>query len=82
MKEQPSARDLSYDTEKIEDEPQPNFLDFDWIRPIDQSSKQWYEQQDGSNVVWHACSYSSKEQDPFSARSVATKCGSERQNQL
>lgn len=31
--------DCSFETEKIEDEPQPNFSEFEWIRPIDQSSK-------------------------------------------
>ena len=43
MLKEPSERDLSFETEKIEDEPQPNFSEFEWIRPIDQSSKQWYE---------------------------------------
>ena len=57
---EPSGRDFSFETEKIEDEPQPNFSEFEWIRPIDQSSKQWYEQQDGSNIVWHAAEYSSR----------------------
>ena len=35
VKESSSVDDFSFETEKIEDEPQPNFSEFEWIRPID-----------------------------------------------
>ena len=67
-----ALRDLSFGTEKVEDEPQPNCKYFEWVRPAKKSSKQWYEQQDGSQVVWQAGDSWSREQAPFSATSKIT----------
>ena len=64
--------DLSLDTEQIADEPQRTCRNFDWSKPAKKSSKQWYEQQDGSQVVWQAGDYSSREYAPFSAASKLT----------